>query len=122
MFGRRLKAGQPLIVLLGAANRDPERFEDPGRLDLTRADNRHVAFSHGAHWCLGGNLARQELGVVMPLVLQRLANLALASDDRSSWQPTLDFRGPTALPVTWAAAVGARSGWSWASTGGAPVR
>lgn len=100
VFGRRLRPGQPLIVLLGAANRDPERFEDPDRLDLTRVENRHVAFSHGAHWCLGGNLARQELAVVMPLVLDRLPNLALAEEE-ITWQPTLDFRGPTRLAVTW---------------------
>ncbi len=105
VFGRRLKPGQPLVVLLGAANRDPERFDDPDRLDLTRAENRHVAFSHGAHWCLGGNLARQELSVVMPLALQRLPNLALGTDD-IVWQPTLDFRGPTSLPITWATAIG----------------
>jgi cytochrome P450 len=100
LFGRHLREGQPLIVLLGAANRDPERFPDPDTVDLTRADNRHLAFSHGAHWCLGGNLARQELGVVMPLVLERLPRLALATEV-IEWQATLDFRGPLALPVRW---------------------
>ena len=98
--GIQLRAGQPLIVMLGAANRDPEVFPEPDRFDITRADNAHVAFAHGAHFCLGAALARAEMQIALPRILERFPDLRLAEHD-IEWQRTLDFRGPNRLLVAW---------------------
>ena len=98
--GIDLRAGQALVVMLGAANRDPEVFAEPDRFDITRTDNPHVAFAHGAHFCLGAALARAEMQIVLPRILERFPDLRLAERD-IEWQPTLDFRGPNRLLVTW---------------------
>jgi cytochrome P450 len=91
--------GGSVIVLLGAANRDPRRFDEPNELRVDRADNQPLSFGHGAHYCLGAALAREELRVTLPHVLRRLPGLRLTA--RPVYQPTLDFRGPTSLMVAW---------------------
>ncbi|TDC88732.1 cytochrome P450 [Actinomadura sp. 7K507] len=96
--GMELVAGDPVVLLLGAANRDPDVFGDPGRFDIARSPNPHLAFSHGAHFCLGAALARAEMEVVLPRLFERFPGLRLAEDD-VTWQPTLDFRGPERLLV-----------------------
>jgi cytochrome P450 len=96
--GLPLRAGQPVIVMLGAANRDPEVFGEPDRFDLTRDPNPHVAFGHGMHFCLGAALARAEMETVLPRLFDRFGPMRLA-EDTVEWQPTLDFRGPTRLLV-----------------------
>lgn len=82
--GLQLPRGGPLMALLGAANWDPDVFDDPGRLDLTRepAGRRetHVGFSHGPHYCLGAALARQEGEVAFRGLLDRYPDLSLAVD------------------------------------------
>lgn len=97
--GIALTEGQSLIVMLGAANRDPEVFPDPDRFDIRRRPNQHFAFAHGAHFCLGAALARAEMQIVLPRVFDRFPKLRLAEDE-IEWQPTLDFRGPNRLLVT----------------------
>ena len=98
--GRFVSAGDSLQLFLGAANRDPSRFPDPSRFDVARADNRHVAFGFGQHFCLGAALAREELRIGLNHLLDRLPGLELAVDE-VMWQPTIDFRGPIELPVRW---------------------
>jgi cytochrome P450 len=99
--GRRFKAGEEVLTVLGAANRDPEQFPDPDRLDLRRTDNRHVAFGHGPHFCLGAPLARLEAEVAFTTLLRRLPQLCLATE-QIEHLPSLVFRGIKALPVTFA--------------------
>ena len=97
--GKSIRRRQAVIAVLGAANRDPERFRDPDRLDITRQDNRHLAFGWAAHFCFGGPLARLEGQIALSTMLRRLRNLAL---DRTAlvWRTNMCFRGLEALPVT----------------------
>jgi cytochrome P450 len=95
---KRVNRRQAVIAVMGAANRDPERFPDPDRLDITRKDNRHVAFGWGAHFCFGAYLARIEGQVAFQTILRRLPNLALSSK-ALVWRHNLGLRGLTALHV-----------------------
>jgi cytochrome P450 len=96
---RKVRKRQAVIAVMGAANRDPERFPDPDRLDLARTDNRHVAFGWAAHFCFGAALARIEGQISFSTILRRLPNLALTPGPLT-WRPNLGLRGLTALPVT----------------------
>ncbi len=98
--GTLIRKRQAVIALMGAANRDPEHFPDPDRLDITRRDNRHLAFSWGAHYCFGAPLARLEGQIALSTILRRLPNLAL-EPARLVWRGNMAFRGLEALPVTW---------------------
>ncbi|MFF5212057.1 cytochrome P450 [Streptosporangium sp. NPDC000396] len=88
-------------VVLGSAGHDPEVFDDPETLDITRTDNRHVAFGHGIHFCLGAPLARLEAQIAFGTLLRRLPDITLAcAPDELSWQQSGSLiRGLTALPV-----------------------
>lgn len=93
-------AGSVVIVGIAAANRDPRRFAEPDRLDLAREDNRHLAFGHGTHHCLGAALARLEGQVAIGALLRRFPEIRLAgADDELRWLPFPVFRGVAALPV-----------------------
>jgi hypothetical protein len=101
MGGRLIRQRQAVIAVMGAANRDPERFPDPDRLDITRKDNRHVAFGWAAHFCFGAPLARIEGQIAFETILRRLPRLTL--DPRPLvWRQNLGLRGLAALPVTFA--------------------
>jgi len=97
--GRTIRKRQAVIAVMGAANRDPERFPDPDRLDLTRKDNRHVAFGWAAHFCFGAPLARLEGQIAFETILRRLHNLRL-SPVTLHWRENLGLRGLKALPIT----------------------
>jgi unspecific monooxygenase len=96
-----LKKGERIGLLLGAANRDPERFSDPDRLDPARAPNAHVAFGAGIHFCVGAPLARLELATVLPIIFERLPDLALVAPPR--YRDSFHFHGLASLPVRWRA-------------------
>ncbi len=97
--GKTIRKGQTVIAVMGAANRDPEQFPDPDRLDICRQDNRHVAFAYGSHFCFGAPLARLEGQVAFETMLRRMPNLRLEPGSLT-WRGNLDLRGLTALPIT----------------------
>jgi cytochrome P450 len=97
---RVVKQGQRVFTMINAANRDPAQFADPDRLDLRRANNRHIAFGYGIHFCIGAPLARLEAQIALPALLARLPALR-ATDTEPPWLESLVFRGMTALPVAW---------------------
>lgn len=96
--GKTISAGQLVMPLLGAANRDERQFEAADELVLSRRPNPHVAFGHGPHTCLGGPLARIEARVSLPLLLQRLPLDRIRLED-AEWQQNAMFRGLRRLPV-----------------------
>jgi pimeloyl-[acyl-carrier protein] synthase len=100
---RQIRTRQAVIAVMGAGNRDPERFEDPDRLDLARKDNRHLAFGWAAHFCFGAALARLEGQIAFETLLRRLPNLKLDTKAPLQWRHNLGLRGLTALPVTFEA-------------------
>jgi cytochrome P450 len=97
--GRTIPAGSIVMPFIGAADRDPAQFRDPERLDVTRTENRHIAFGLGIHFCLGAPLARVEGQIAINTLLKRLPNLALAVE-HPEFRQSLTLRGLTALPVT----------------------
>ena len=96
--GRKIRKRDAVIAVMGAANRDPERFPDPDRLDLARTDNRHLAFGWAAHFCFGAALARIEGQVSFSTILRRMPDLALQQVPLR-WRTNLGLRGLVALPV-----------------------
>lgn len=97
--GKTIEKGQQAIIVLAAANRDPEHFIDPDQLDIKRKDNPHIAFSHGIHYCVGAPLARAEAQIVFNSLLRRMPNLRLQTEELD-WRETVTLRGLKALPVT----------------------
>ncbi|MFJ9816366.1 cytochrome P450 [Streptomyces sp. NPDC101151] len=96
--GVTVPAGETVWVSLSAANRDPARFTDPDRLDLTRDASGHLALGHGIHYCVGAPLARAETEIALAALLERFPELALAEAD-PQWRPSLRARGLLTLPV-----------------------
>ncbi|MDQ3876739.1 MAG: cytochrome P450 [Actinomycetota bacterium] len=97
--GHRVEKRHEIVCILGAANRDPEQFADPDKLDIGRPDNRHLAFSAGTHFCLGASLARLEGQIAIAALAAKLPDLELASEGISR-RPTVTLRGLEHLQVT----------------------
>jgi cytochrome P450 len=97
---RQIRKRQAVIAVMGAGNRDPERFTEPDRLDLARTDNRHLAFGWAAHFCFGAALARLEGQIAFETLLRRLPDLKLDTKVTLQWRHNLGLRGLTSLPVT----------------------
>jgi cytochrome P450 len=96
--GQLIPAGQVAMGMLGAANRDPEVFHDPDRLDIGRRDSHHLGFGDGRHFCPGAAMARLEARIALCCLMTRLPRLQLATDDLN-WTNSLAIRGVTKLPV-----------------------
>ena len=100
-----LRKGDVVTVILAAANRDPDIFPDPDQFDIRRTPNRHLAFSAGAHFCLGAMMTRMEAQCILGALTQRLSGLRLACEPRELvWTPHDRFRTLAALPVAFQAA------------------
>ena len=98
--GGRIDAGDLVVLLKGAANRDPAQFPDPDRLDITRTGGRHVGFGYGIHFCEGAPLARMEMEIAMTTLLRRMPKLRLdAPIDALAWNENTHLRSLKALPV-----------------------
>lgn len=96
--GKRIRAGDALYVMVGAANRDPEQFPDPDRLDIEREDRRHLSFALGAHFCVGAPLARLIGEVVLRALLDRFDRLSLVADGATR-RANFQLRGLSELSV-----------------------
>jgi cytochrome P450 len=95
---KTIRPGEWVWLWTSAANRDPDRFADPDRLILTRADNRHLAFSMGTHFCLGAPLARLQAQIAVPALLRRFPAMRLR-DEPLKWEQRPAFRGLSSLTV-----------------------
>ncbi|WP_406216652.1 cytochrome P450 [Streptomyces decoyicus] len=100
--GRLIRAGETVTVSVQAANRDPHRFPGPDRLDIHRKATGHLAFGHGAHQCLGQQLARVEMTVAFPALFARFPTLHLAVPPQEvELRDRSNIYGVVSLPVTW---------------------
>jgi cytochrome P450 len=97
--GVPIQEGDAVIAVMGSANRDPWRFDDPDRLDLGRRDNRHLAFGWAAHFCFGAPLARLEGQIAFSTMLRRFSSMSL-TDEVVTWRPNLGLRGLTELRIS----------------------
>ena len=98
--GVPIPAGAKLYLWLAAAGRDPERWDQPDRFDIERADaGRHLAFGKGSHFCLGANLGKLEARIAIEELTARFPNLALVDPQPLTFHPNISFRGPQALLV-----------------------
>jgi cytochrome P450 len=79
--GVTIPADETIFPWLASANRDPEQFPEPERFDITRTPNRHVAFGHGIHFCIGAPLSRMEASVALPMILKQLPNLRVLHEE-----------------------------------------
>jgi cytochrome P450 len=100
--GATIPAGETVVAVLGAANRDPERFENPHRFDITRKPNPHMAFGAGLHACVGAPLARLEAPLALGEVVRSFTDFSYNEDD-VHWRPTFMFRTLESLPMSWKA-------------------
>ena len=97
--GKKIRAGDQVLLMYAAANRDEEVFTEPQRFDITRSPNPHVAFGIGAHFCMGANIARLELRCAFDAILDRLPGLERANDEPLRLHAPAFACGLTSLPV-----------------------
>jgi cytochrome P450 len=99
LHGRTIPARKFVLVMVGSANRDPQRFPQANRFDIARDPNPHIAFGHGIHFCLGASLARLETGVALTELFSRLDAIEIVNDE--PWEPrqALHVHGPARLPI-----------------------
>ena len=97
--GRSLKRGDSIVLLMGAANHDPEVFRQPEQLDIMRQEGSHIAFGRGIHYCLGAALARAEARVAFTALLERFAELRLLTT-QPQFKDNVVLRGLRTLPVS----------------------
>lgn len=102
LAGQQIKAGDKVVMYFGAANRDPAVFDRPDVLDLSRAENPHIAFGTGPHGCLGQHIARIEIDAMLREVLTRMTDFELAAP--VEWLPSNFISGPKLMPVRFRAA------------------
>jgi len=96
--GKMIRKGDLVNSILGSANRDPRRFTDPDRFDITRNEGRHLSFGLGIHFCIGAPLVRLEAEIAFATILRRFPKLSLATENLE-WQEHPIFRGVKSLPV-----------------------
>jgi cytochrome P450 len=96
----RIEEGQVVLAYVGAANRDPARFADPGRLDITRRDNRHLSLGHGPHFCIGAPMVRIQMEILLRELFTTFPEFSVVPDSDLDWNTNLGFRGFRCLPVT----------------------
>ncbi|MFH8705533.1 cytochrome P450 [Streptomyces rubrogriseus] len=102
VHGTRIATGEPVYVSYLAANRDPDVFPDPDRIDLDRDPNPHLAYGNGHHFCTGAVLARMQTELLVDTLLERLPGLRLAVPaEQVAWRRKTMIRGPRTLPCTW---------------------
>jgi cytochrome P450 family 142 subfamily A polypeptide 1 len=101
LHGQTIAAGDQVLLLYGAANRDPREFDNPDVLDLTRAHNRHIAFGFGTHVCLGAHLARLEIRVMFEELLRRMPSWELVDPDEPKILPATFARAYDRIRIRW---------------------
>ena len=97
--GREIPSGSAVTAFLGSANRDPEQWDRPDDLDVTRTDVFHMSFGGGPHFCIGAALARLEGRIAFETLLDRFDDLQVADTFEDRWHPNVAFRGLAALPL-----------------------
>lgn len=98
--GVTIPRGELTLGVLASANHDPAQFDNPDALNITRQNNRHLAFGQGSHYCIGAPLARLEGSIALNTLIRRMSGLKLAaSEDQLMWRPGLLLRGLNKLPV-----------------------
>jgi len=96
--GQAFSKGTRFGVLYGSANRDPQQFENPDSFNITRQPNRHLAFSRGAHFCMGNHLSRLDMEIVFTTLLRRFSDIRLTGDE-PEYRRGLSVRGPKSLQI-----------------------